>query len=99
MTKAWWREIWRSPMAPKFFVSDRHGLYVLAELRDRFWYAPSVQLAGEIRLWEARFGLAPIDRWKLQWGVVEAPPAARAHPLAHDAPTEDPRRVLSMVKR
>lgn len=100
LTRAWWRDIYRSPMAAKWFVSDRHGLYILAELVDRFWYAPSTQLAGEIRLWSARYGEAPVDRWRLQWGIVEAPPAARSHaPNPGAGPAEDPRKVLAMVPR
>src|SRR3990172_6247841 len=49
MTAAWWDDVWRSPMAPEFLQADVHGLYVLAELVDAFWRAPTIALAAEIR--------------------------------------------------
>lgn len=80
LTREWWRDVWASPMAPKYTRADKHGLYILAELVDRFWYGDTGQ-AGEIRLQSARFGLAPVDRWRLQWDVVgDALPRPKAAP-------------------
>ncbi len=73
MTRAWWRDVWSSPMAPEFDASDVHGLYALAVLVDDFWSVetPTARrdLAGEIRLQTQRFGLSPIDRRRLQWEI------------------------------
>ena len=69
MTLKWWADVWASPMAPEYDESDRHGLYLLAVLVTAFWLEPSQQLAAEIRLQRACFGLTPIDRRKLQWEI------------------------------
>src|SRR5690348_3178359 len=49
LTKAWWRDTWRSPMASEYLEADRHGLYLLAALVDQFWQTPTKELAAEIR--------------------------------------------------
>ena len=69
LTQIWWRRLWASPMSPEYLESDIDGLYVLAALRDDLWKVggADTKLAGEVRLWEARFGLSAIDRRKLQW--------------------------------
>lgn len=100
MTKAWWKDIWTSPMAPKFVKADRHGLFILAELVDQFWYNPCAEQAREIRLQGARYGESPLDRWRLQWSVKDGQ-EQKAKPAEQPrvAPAEDPRKVLAMVKR
>jgi hypothetical protein len=69
MTVAWWRDVWRSPMAKEFLEADKHALFRLAILIDRFWLEPSKELGAEIRLEQQAFGLTPIDRRRLQWSV------------------------------
>src|SRR4051812_28103820 len=73
MTRAWWRDVWASPMAPEYDASDKHGLFALAVLVDDFWTADTPtsrrDLAGEIRLQTQRYGLSPIDRRRLQWEI------------------------------
>ena len=80
-TKAWWRDVWASPMAPEYDTSDRHGLFLLAVLVDRFWRAedPAEQraLSAEIRLQRQCFGLTPIDRRRLQWEISRGDQAER----------------------
>lgn len=68
-TKAWWADVWASPMAPEYDASDLHGLVLLAVLVDEFWKEPSQALAAEIRLQRQCFGLTPIDRRRLQWEI------------------------------
>lgn len=68
-TKSWWRDIWKSPMAPEYDASDLHGLLILAVLVDAFWKEPSEKTAGEIRLQRRDFGLTPYDRRRLQWEI------------------------------
>lgn len=68
-TRAWWRDVWASPMAPEYDSSDVHGLYLLSVLVDDFWHNPTQLLAAEIRLQRQCFGLTPIDRRRLQWEI------------------------------
>lgn len=65
----YWRTIWSSPMAPEYHKSDIEGLYRLLALVDAFWRKPSMTLNGEIRLYEAQFGLNPLARRRLEWQI------------------------------
>lgn len=71
-------------MAPEYDDSDIHGLYLLADLIDCYWAADHAkgmtkkELAAEIRLQRACFGLTPIDRRRLQWEIERADQAADA---------------------
>jgi hypothetical protein len=95
LTLAWWADTWASPMAEEYVAADAHGLIILAELVDRFWRSPSKDLAAEIRLQRAEFGLSPIARRRLQWEVarVEDVTAKRAPARRR----KDPRRALEVV--
>jgi hypothetical protein len=72
-TRAWWVDVWASPMAPEYDESDRHGLFALAVLVDDFWCTEDAKLrkeiASEIRQQRQCFGLTPIDRRRLQWEI------------------------------
>lgn len=102
LTRAWWRNVWRSPMAGEYLDTDRDGLGRLAMLVDDYYVAPNVKLAAEIRQQEARFGLSPVDRSRLQWEVQkgeEAQSRRRPQPSpggAVDA-ADDPRQALRVV--
>ena len=101
LTRAWWREVWHSPMEAKFLKVDMHGLYMLAELVDRFWWAPSTALSAEIRQHRLAFGLTPIDRRRLQWEIEDDEPAAGRRDTPSDATpaaSGDPRARLRAVK-
>lgn len=65
----YWRTIWSSPMAPEYHKSDIEGLYRLLALVNAFWIKPSMSLNGEIRLYEAQFGLNPLARRRLEWQI------------------------------
>lgn len=102
LTRSWWRDVWRSPMAGEYLESDVHGLYLLAELVDQFWTAPTKELAAEIRLQRQCYGLSPIDRRRLQWEVARADEvqkrqAQRRVRRAQDGEI-DPREALKAVK-
>ena len=99
LTRAWWKDIWHSPMAENFLRADEHALLRLAVLVDLFWYDPDRKLAAEIRLEQQAFGLTPIDRRRLQWSVEEeeAPRRARRQVAEPDDQTDDPRKILKMV--
>jgi hypothetical protein len=71
-TREWWEDIFSSPMAGEFHLSDRHGLLRLACLIDEFWMRPTVALSGEIRLTQKDYGLTPLDRRRLEWTIASA---------------------------
>ena len=100
LTEAWWRDVWRSPMAAEYLQADVHGLYLLAVLVNDFWDCPSKELAGEIRLQRQCYGLTPIDRRRLQWEVERIEKVTRRRVVAATPidPAEDPRRILEMVR-
>jgi hypothetical protein len=81
LTRAWWKDVWASPMAPEYDPSDLHGLYALAALVDDFWTCDDARLrsalAAEIRLQRQCFGLTPIDRRRLQWEISRGDEAER----------------------
>ncbi len=101
LTVLWWRDVWRSPMAPEFLQADIHGLYLLAELVDQFWVTPNKELAAEIRLQRQCFGLSPIDRLRLQWEVERVEAATRKQqppqPMQPTATEDDPRQYLKVL--
>ena len=92
-TVAAWRDWWRSPMAAEWLRADWHGLYILADLWDRYWYAPSSSLATLINQHRAAFGLTPIDRRRLQWEIqkIEKRQVPQA-PRISGADPPDPRQ-------
>lgn len=98
-TKAWWTELWGSPMAKEYLRVDNNGLLMLATLIDRFWKSPSTQLSAEIRLQELRFGVSPMDRRRLQWEIVRATDAQQKRPPRPPAgpPAGDPRAALRAI--
>ena len=106
-TLAWWVDVWRSPMAPEYDDSDRHGLFQLAMLVDAFWLADSPrdlkEMAAEIRQQSQRFGLSPLDRRRLQWEIDRGDEAAertrKRQPAAETRPKtrKDPRAGLHAV--
>ncbi|MCK9518063.1 MAG: hypothetical protein M0R74_03385 [Dehalococcoidia bacterium] len=105
LTRKWWRRVWESPMAGEYLPTDIDGLARLAILIDNYYQNPAAknakELLGEVRLQEARFGLSPIDRSRLQWEVMRGeeaekkrkPPQQNTHP--HKA---DPRGILGVVE-
>lgn len=97
MTVAWWRDVWRSPMATEFAKADTHQLFVVAELLERFWRKPNAALAKEVRLAAQAFGLNPLDRRRLQWELPREEEPARVE-AAPAEPTVDPRSILRAVK-
>jgi len=97
MTRQWWRDLWRSPMAAEYLKADVHGLYRLAVLVDRFWLAPAVGLAAQINSQEQRYGLSPLDRRRLQWIVERAEGEKRRQPRKSGSDV-DPREFLRAVK-
>jgi hypothetical protein len=97
-----WQHAWSSPMATQWLESDVDALGRLALLWDAYYQKPASLLLAEIRLQEARFGLSPLDRSRLQWEVGRAEgmgkKPAPAPPAVKRTGTHDPRRILMAVK-
>lgn len=99
LTLDWWRDVWASPMAGEYLDADVHGLTRLARLINEFNVTGDSKLMPEIRLQEARFGLSPVDRARLQWEVAKGDEAERKRKPAKATkqPSGDPRDVLRVV--
>lgn len=102
LTRGWWKRVWESPMADQYLPTDVDGLARVALLIDDFNKKPDGKLLGEIRLQEARFGLSPADRSRLQWEIQRAPdPNRKPQPRSVERPEPhyaDPRGILGVVK-
>ena len=98
MTSEWWAMIWRSPIALNWLEADMGGLYVLAVLRNEFFMNPRVTFASEIRQQEARFGLSPLDRRRLEWRIgvpqIDAKPPQPPRPEREKRDTREILRAL-----
>jgi hypothetical protein len=104
----WWRALWKSPMAEEYLEAEiRGGLYDLAELYQAFWTSKNVRdtiaVASEIRQQEARFGLSPVDRRRLQWEVergeqaVERAQRRRRNKNLERLAGTDPREFMRLI--
>jgi len=101
MTVEYWNAIWRSPMADEYLQVDLHRLYMYIQLVDAFWRVGDLDILKEIRLQGQAFGLAPLDRRRLEWEIEpddktasqkNAMPGKRSKALRND-----PRRSLRVV--
>jgi hypothetical protein len=101
LTRAWWKRVWSSPMAGEYLPTDIDGLARLAILVDEYYKKPHREVMAEIRLQEARFGLSPVDRSRLQWEVSrgeEAERKRRPPEPQHKKSEKDPRGILGVVE-
>ena len=71
LTRAWWRDIWSSPLRHEFLRADLGALFRLAILVDSFWKFRKLEIAKEIRLLEREFGLTPLSRRRLEWTITQ----------------------------
>ena len=104
--KAWWADVWASPMSPEWDESDVHNVTLCALLLQDVWTAESAKqrkdAAGEFRLQRRDLGLTPLDRRRLEWTIETAEDAKdrgqrrrgqTAPPVAPSA-ADDPRLKL-----
>ncbi len=101
LTRAWWKRVWNSPMASEYLETDIDGLARVALLVDNYYKHPHKDLMSEIRLQEARFGLSPVDRSRLQWEVFkgeEAEKKRKPPKMEHATSGKDPRGILGVVE-
>ena len=102
LARAWWRHVWTSPMSSQYLETDIDVLARIAVLVDELQKVPGdLDLMRELRLQEARFGLSPLDRSRLEWEIGRVDPEK----LPTQAPTtskktrrKDPRSLLKAVK-
>jgi len=102
LTRSWWEHVWQSPMAGEYLPTDVDGLARLAILVDNYYNSASKELLTEIRLQEARFGLSPVDRFRLGWNVLKGEEAERKRNweqqrqriISERDPERDPRDFL-----
>jgi hypothetical protein len=101
LTKAWWTNLWKSPMAPRFLSTDADALGMVALLIDDFYKCTSSkerrELSAEIRQQTSRFGLSNWDRNRMNW-TVSAPPEEKPRPQSNPQNENyDPRKVLKFT--
>ena len=111
--RAWWSDVWNSPMASEYLDVHRHGLEALAELRQQFYIAKEpgklLALHAEIRQSQRDYGLTPLDLRRLQWEVRRAIDAVDAADVADAKSPQkakrqpkqkkvDPRKLLRLVE-
>ena len=84
-------------MAAMYLDTDKEELGALAILKDMFFEHPSAQLAAEIRLQEARFGLTPVDRARLDWVMTPDDEASKRPARAVQQGEGDPRENLRLL--
>lgn len=75
-TRAWWNDVWTSPMESAWDESDVHNVIIMALLYDDLWTAGSPRerkdAAAELRQQRADLGLAPLPRRRLEWTIEGA---------------------------
>lgn len=99
LTKAFWHDIWHSPMAKEYLRADVHGLYRVAMLVDRFWKAPNMSLEAQINRSGSEYGISPLSRRRLEW-IVERIGADKKTKPQHVTTTiagDDPRKYLQVI--
>ena len=98
LARAFWVDVWASPMASQYLEADLHGLFRMLVLTDRFMKEPSVSVSAELRLLSQLYGLSPIDRRRLEWTVAKTEDAVQAVEQRRTRRarnvTNDPREVL-----
>ncbi|MFA5385773.1 MAG: hypothetical protein WC364_14150 [Eubacteriales bacterium] len=105
LTRDWWGRVWESPMAGEYLPTDIDGLARLAILIDNYYnncgFVGAKETLGEIRLQEARFGLSPVDRSRLQWEVARGEEAEKKrNPKQQNVRPHkaDPRGILGVAE-
>jgi hypothetical protein len=101
LTLSAWTHAWSSPMASQWIETDIDALGRLAVLWDDFYKTPDGKLLAEVRLQEARFGLTPLDRSRLQWEVSRGEEAEqKRQPRRPQSPqrNDSPSAFLRLLK-
>lgn len=97
-TEAWWNDVWTSPMALEWDVSDLHNVVVVALLYDDIWAARTAkerkEALSEYRLQRADLGLSPYSRRRLEWTIETADEAkSRGEKRRGNGRVSEPKRT------
>ena len=95
--RAWWRDVWTSPVASAWLASDKHLVVRLARLLDRIAEDEDggYRALAEARSLEDRLGLSPLARLRLQWREPEGATQAKTTPARGGKPDDRFLRVVS----
>lgn len=106
----WWDDVWSSPMAPEWDISDEHNVVLCALALNDMWTAETAKdrkdAMAEFRMQRQALGLSPYDRRRLEWSIESADEARdrgrqrrerRPSSVAPTSDGEDPRSVLRAV--
>jgi len=97
-TRAWWRELWKSPMAANLVAMDLQGIERLAFVVDRAHHSPGdAKLEEQIAKLSMPYGLSPLDRRRLEWSIEPPKPKAATAPAKPVDAGPDPRSLLRVV--
>lgn len=97
-TRAWWRDLWRSPMSGELIAMDRHAITRLAYLVDGANWSPGdAKLEETIARLSKPFGLTPLDRRRLEWRIGGAPAVAVRAKAEPPVEMPDPRSALRVI--
>lgn len=84
VTRSWWNNWRKSPMAATFLQTDWDFLLDTALMHHTMWAKKRWEFAGEVRLRAAKFGATPEDRARLRFEVeTEATAKRTAEAEAH----------------
>jgi hypothetical protein len=84
-------------MAKEYDITDIDGLGRVAILIDSYYKKPDKNLLAEIRLQEARFGLSPVDRSRLQWEIKKGETLPDKNRGKSKPVKVDPRAILEAM--
>lgn len=108
LTRAWWADVWSSPMSSEWDESDVHNVLIAAAVYDDMWRAETAKerkdAAAEYRLQRVDLGLSPYSRRRLEWTIETAEESKdrgrqrRARQTVTAPPGDDPRAALRAVK-
>ena len=93
--KAWWHDIWTSPMASEFVKSDIHTLHVACVylhegLNPYYKLSDRLKSLSSFEATIKNFGLTPVSRENLRWAVSQGEQAQnRTNQLRSQAPDTD----------
>jgi hypothetical protein len=80
-TRAWWKQIWATPMATQWTEGDVPALIELAALRQHLLSNFQTSLAAEVRLRSDSFGLTPKGRQSLRWELPRDESEPKSKPI------------------
>lgn len=101
LARAYWRELWKSPVAKLWTRSDVWRVWLYLDLFDQWVTTRELDVLKELRLQSPALGIAPMDRRRMDWSVVPHEPDGddkkTATPPQRSERPADPRAALRAV--